>query len=96
MITLTTKGARGLARQIRARFTKGKIEPLEEVDFKEGDEVIITLKETPSPATAQGAFERAAGGWKGTWILTPTSKISTLAGECSLPKSPYNLPGQYH
>ena len=22
--------------------------------------------ETPSPETAQGAFERAAGGWKGT------------------------------
>ena len=65
MTTLTTKGVKGLARQIRARFTNGKTEPLAEVDFKEGDEVIITLKETPSPKTANGAFERAAGGWKG-------------------------------
>lgn len=65
MTTLTTKGVNGLARQFRARFTKGKIEPLEDVDFKEGDEVIITLKETPAPVTAEDAFERAAGGWKG-------------------------------
>ncbi len=52
-----------MAKEIRARFSKGKIEPLEEVDLKEGEEVIITIREE-TPAT--GAFERAAGGWKGT------------------------------
>ncbi len=52
-----------MAKEIRARFSKGKIEPLEEVDLKEGEEVIITIREE-APAT--GAFERAAGGWKGT------------------------------
>ena len=54
-----------MAREIRARFTKGKIEPLEKVDLKEGDEVRIIIPEPPSPETAEGAFERAAGGWKG-------------------------------
>ncbi len=62
MTTLITKGAR-MAREIRGRFSKGKIEPLEKTDLKEGDEVIITIREE-KPAT--GAFERAAGGWKGT------------------------------
>ncbi len=52
-----------MAREIRGRFSGGKIEPLEKIDLKEGDEVIITIREE-QPAT--GAFERAAGGWKGT------------------------------
>ena len=52
-----------MAREIRGRFSKGKIEPLEKLDLKEGDEVIITIKEG-KPAT--GVFDRAGGGWKGT------------------------------
>ncbi len=52
-----------MAREIRGRFSKGKIEPLEKIDLKEGEEVTITLPEE-KPAT--GAFERAAGGWKDT------------------------------
>ena len=39
MTTAITKGVK-LAREIRARFSRGKIEPLEEVDLKEGTEVI--------------------------------------------------------
>jgi len=52
-----------MAREIRGRFSKGKIEPLEKIDLKEGDEVIITI---PGEKPNTGAFERAAGGWKGT------------------------------
>ena len=52
-----------MAREIRGRFSKGKIDPLEKTDLKEGDEVIITIREE-KPATR--AFDRAAGGWKGT------------------------------
>ena len=52
-----------MAKEIRGRFSNGKIEPLENTDLKDGDEVIITLPEE-KPAT--GAFERAAGGWKDT------------------------------
>ena len=52
-----------MAREIRGRFSKGKIEPLEKIDLKEGEEVTITL---PEEKLATGAFERAAGGWKDT------------------------------
>ncbi len=61
MTTLVKKGVK-MAREIRGRFSKGKIEPLEKTNLKEGDEVIITIPEE-KPDT--GAFERAAGGWKG-------------------------------
>ena len=57
-------------REIRGRFSKGKIEPLEELGLKDGDEVIITVNGEPmtlnEEAAETGAFERAAGGWKGT------------------------------
>jgi predicted DNA-binding antitoxin AbrB/MazE fold protein len=51
-----------MAREIRARFSQGKIEPLEELNLKEGVEIVISIKEERA---AKGAFERAAGGWKG-------------------------------
>ena len=50
-----------MAREIRARFTRGKIEPLEEVNLNEGAVITITIREDKP---ASGAFERAAGGWK--------------------------------
>ena len=34
-----------MAREIRARFSHGKIEPLEEVHLEEGQEVTILVKE---------------------------------------------------
>lgn len=50
-----------MAREFRARFSKGKIEPLEAVNLREGEVIIITIKEEKP---ASGAFEGAAGGWK--------------------------------
>ena len=50
-----------MVREIRARFTRGKIEPLETLDLREGEEITITIREDKP---ASGAFERAAGGWK--------------------------------
>lgn len=52
-----------MAKEIRGRFFKGKIEPLEKLNLNEGDEVIIIIREEPPDS---GAFNRAAGGWKGT------------------------------
>ena len=52
-----------MAREIRGLFSKGKIELLEKLDLKEGDEVIITIKEKK---LVTGVFERAAGSWKGS------------------------------
>jgi predicted DNA-binding antitoxin AbrB/MazE fold protein len=65
MPTLLTKGAK-IAREFRARFSKGKIEPLEKVDLREGEEFTITIKEESKAGTAKEALARAAGAWKGT------------------------------
>ena len=54
-----------MGKEIRARFSKGKIELLEKVELEEGDEIFITVRKASSPAAARGAFERAAGAWKG-------------------------------
>ena len=38
MTTVGTQGAK-IAKKIRAKFSQGKIEPLEELDLEEGEEV---------------------------------------------------------
>ncbi len=53
-------------REIRARFSKGKIEPLEEIDLRDGDEITITIQEELTPASARDSLARAAGAWKDT------------------------------
>ena len=37
-----------MAREIRARFSKGKIESLEEVDLREGQEVEVIVPDHPN------------------------------------------------
>lgn len=48
---------------IRARFTRGMLEPLETVDLPEGEVLTITIIRLPVPTA--GGLERSAGGWKG-------------------------------
>lgn len=50
---------------VKARFTKGVIEPLEKLEIEEGKEITITIIEIPA-VDGTDAFERSAGGWKGT------------------------------
>ena len=52
-------------KHFRARFSKGVLEPLEELDLEEGAEVSVSIEETPSPKRNFEAFRRAAGSWKG-------------------------------
>jgi predicted DNA-binding antitoxin AbrB/MazE fold protein len=66
MATVIMKGAKGLVREIRARFTKGKIEPLEEVDLKEGDEVRVLIPDHAKAKRVIEALRATAGAWKGT------------------------------
>ena len=54
-----------MAREIRARFSKGKIEPLEEVDLKEGEEVKVIIPDRPKAEGMLAALRASAGGWKG-------------------------------
>lgn len=50
---------------IRARIKGGVIEPLEQMDLPEGQEVMIALLTTPTTAD-HVAFQGSAGKWKGT------------------------------
>ena len=62
-----------MIREIRARYSKGVIEPLEEMDgIREGEEIVIAVRKAPSADASNGAFERAAGAWKG---LVDTDKL---------------------
>lgn len=53
-------------RTIKARFTRGVLELLEEVELKEGDEVTIFISSLPSNEDAITALKSTAGSWKGT------------------------------
>ena len=65
MPTLIAKGAE-MAREIRARFSRGKIEPLEDLALREGEEIIISVKEIPTAERTLKGLRATAGAWKGT------------------------------
>ena len=54
-----------MAREIRAKFSKGKIEPLEELDLEEGEEVRVIIPDRPRAERMIAALRASAGGWKG-------------------------------
>ena len=53
------------SKAFRAKYSKGVIEPLEKLDLKEGQEIMISVSSVSYGEEAKGAFERSAGGWKG-------------------------------
>ncbi len=54
-----------MAKEIRARFSRGVIEPLEKVDLEEGVEILITISERARGKGVREALHASAGGWKG-------------------------------
>jgi len=50
---------------IRMRVTRGSLKPLEKISLPEGREVTVTIFDVPSVRDLD-AFDRAAGGWKGS------------------------------
>ena len=50
---------------IRMRVTRGSLKPLEKISLPEGREVTVTILDVPSVRDLD-AFDRAAGGWKGS------------------------------
>ena len=54
-----------MGKEIKARFYRGKIELLENVELEEGDEVFVTL-ELEGKATSKKVLVRTAGAWKGS------------------------------
>jgi predicted DNA-binding antitoxin AbrB/MazE fold protein len=55
-----------MAKEIRARFSKGVIEPLEKVELEEGEEILITISKQPDVERMREALRASAGAWKGT------------------------------
>ena len=55
-----------MAREIHARFSKGMIEPLEELDLQEGEEIRIIITKNAKWKRMIDALQASAGGWKGT------------------------------
>ena len=54
-----------MPKHFRARYSKGVLEPLEELDLEEGAEVSVSIEETPSPKHDPEAMRAGAGGWVG-------------------------------
>ena len=54
-----------MAMEVRARFHKGKIEPLEPLELTEGEEILVTISERARPReTLVEALRATAGAWK--------------------------------
>ena len=54
-----------MAKTIRARFSKGIIEPLEKVDIADGKEITVMIMDVRLKRK-KNTFGRSAGAWKGT------------------------------
>ncbi len=54
-----------VTRHVRARYSKGVLEPLEAIDLEEGAEVSLSIEEEPSPKHDPEAMRAGAGGWVG-------------------------------
>ena len=50
---------------VRARYSNGVFEPLDEVDLAEDQEVLLTVDEKPTPKRDPEAMRAGAGGWVG-------------------------------
>ena len=51
-------------KEIRVRFSRGVLEPLDAVNLKEGEEVRITIAERSKGKGMAEALRASAGGWK--------------------------------
>lgn len=54
-----------MAKEFRARFLHGVLEPLEAVDLQEGEEVRVVITKRPTGKGMIEALRASAGGWKG-------------------------------
>ena len=53
-----------MSKTIKAKFRNGVIEPLEKVEFKEGEELTLTIVSLPGIELEKEAFKESRGGWK--------------------------------
>ena len=50
---------------VKARFSKGVLTPLEPLDLEEGKEVMVSIEDVPSTDHRLEALRASAGGWEG-------------------------------
>ena len=52
--------------KVKARYTNGKLTPLEPIDLKEGEEVTVSIDDEPELSDEERLerFKAAAGGWE--------------------------------
>ena len=50
---------------IKARFKNGIIEPLENLELEEGEEITLNIIRLSNTDKDEDAFERSRGSWKG-------------------------------
>ena len=57
-----------MLKTIKVRFTNGNLEPMEQLDVKEGSELFITIdiEDSASDEGQVDRFNSAIGAWKGT------------------------------
>ena len=49
---------------IKARFKNGIIEPLEDLELRDGEEIVLTVMRQTEIEEGQDAFRKSRGGWK--------------------------------
>ena len=54
-----------MVKVVKAIFSNGALTPLEPIDLKEGDEVTVSIDDTPSPERTLRALRKTAGAWEG-------------------------------
>lgn len=54
-----------MAKTIKAKYTKGVIEPLEKLEIEEGKELTITISEIPEKLASEDPLDLTFGGWVG-------------------------------
>lgn len=50
---------------IKARYSRGRIEPLDPLELEEGSELLVTITQTVSPSSGEDPTTATAGAWKG-------------------------------
>lgn len=53
-----------MARTFRARFSKGKLEPMEDLGLREGEEIEIAIQERAYGLGMIEALDATSGSWK--------------------------------
>ena len=50
-------------RELKARFRNGIIEPLEELELVDGQEITVVILDIPNPSEISDALRDSAGAW---------------------------------